>query len=84
MEQNLEARHARRLALLRALYDRVDSSVSEFVGVFEIGETLGIDRSESLRILEYLEEKGLVKIDDHATGTARLTAAGVDRVELPG
>ena len=82
MSDKLRERHERRTAFLRGLYERVDSSVTEFVSAFEIGESLGIDRAESQRILEYLSEKGLVRVDDYASGMVRITAAGVDTVEL--
>ena len=79
-DDKLAARRERRGVLLRALYDQVDSSVSAFVDGFELGETLGLDRAETTRILEYLAEKGLIKVDDYTTGQIRLTAAGVDYV----
>lgn len=82
MTDELQARNAQRLAFLRSLYERVDSSVTEFVSAFEIGNGMGLARIESSRIVAYLEEKGLLKVDDHATGMCRLTAEGVDRVEL--
>ena len=84
MTEELQARNAQRQAFLRMLYDRVDSSVTEFVSAFEIGEAMGLARMESSRIVAYLEEKGLLFVDDHTTGLCRLTAEGVDRVELAG
>ena len=36
---------------------------------------------DSTQIFEYLEEKGLVMVDDHRSGIIRITAAGVDEVE---
>ncbi len=82
MSEDLKLRHARRKAFLRKLYDRVGASVSQFVDVFEVGASLEMDRDASIRVLEYLEEKGLVKVDDYQGGMARLTAEGVDAVEL--
>jgi len=82
MTGDLQARNAQRQAFLRSLYERVDSSVTEFVSAFEIGEGMGLSRTESSLIVAYLEEKGLLKVDDHASGMCRLTADGVDRVEL--
>jgi hypothetical protein len=81
MREDLRARQERRQAFLRALYVRADSSVSTFVEGFELAAGLGADRAEAVRILEYLAEKGLVKVDDYGTGLVRLTAAGVDAVE---
>jgi hypothetical protein len=45
---------------------------------------MGLDRAEVQRVLGYLAEKGLVKVDDFHTGVVRLTAAGVDWVEVEG
>jgi len=78
----LRARNERRRVFLRRLYEEVDASVSEFVDAFAVGTPLGMDRGEVVRSLEYLAEKGLVKVDDYGSGTVRLTAAGVDAVEL--
>jgi hypothetical protein len=74
-------RRFRRAEFLRRLYSRVDASVSVFVNGFEIGEELGMDRSETGKLFDYLEEKGFVKIDDHRGGMLRITALGIDEVE---
>jgi hypothetical protein len=81
MSYDLRARNRRRLEYLRALYDLVDSSVTDFVEGFELGLSLEMDLSETRRVLGYLSEKGLVKVDDFRSGVIRLTAAGVDFVE---
>ncbi len=81
MDDRLRERQERRVAFLRTLYDDVDSSVTTFVSGFEVGERIGADRAESLKIIEYYAEKELIKVDDYATGMVRLTAAGVDAVE---
>jgi predicted ArsR family transcriptional regulator len=81
MEQDIQRRRQLRREFLRQLYRRVDGSVSEFVNAFDIGRDLGIDQAEARRIFEYLEEKGLVMVDDHRGGIIRLRAAGIDEVE---
>jgi len=63
------------------LYEEVDGSVSTFVNAFEIGTHLGIAADEVTRMIEYLEEKRLIAIDDHRLGIVRITARGVDYVE---
>lgn len=70
-----------RLAFLRALYERVDGSVSDFVNGFEVAGGLGIDRPEAAKLFDYLEEKRWIRVDDHREGTLRITAEGIDRVE---
>ncbi|MGQ0560795.1 MAG: hypothetical protein ACT443_02860 [Gemmatimonadota bacterium] len=81
MDERIRARRERRQQFLRLLYDEVDGSVSEFVDGLDIGSRLGADAAEARRIIEYLEEKGLLKVDDHKSGIVRITAAGVDAVE---
>jgi hypothetical protein len=77
----IKARRQLRAQFLRSLYEQVDGSVSEFVNGFEIGSRVGADSAEARRIIEYLEEKGLLKVDDHKNGIVRITANGVDAVE---
>ncbi len=56
--------------------------MAEFVTAPELAAELGIAGAELERILAYLEERQWIVVDDHRTGTVRITAAGVDRVEL--
>jgi hypothetical protein len=81
MDDRLRERQERRVAFLRELYDTVDSSVTTFTGGFDVGERVGADRTEALRIIEYWAEKEMIKVDDYSSGMVRLTAAGVDAVE---
>jgi hypothetical protein len=74
-------RRENRRAFLALLYEAVDGSVSEFVSAQDIGAQLQLGEVEVRKIFEYLEEKGLVMVDDHRTGIIRITAAGVDEVE---
>jgi hypothetical protein len=78
----IRARRERRGAFLQALYDEVDGSVTDFVDGLQIGAGVGADADEARRMMTYFEEKGLLKVDDHKTGVVRITAAGVDVVEL--
>jgi len=77
----MQQRRDRRRDLLARLYLRVDGSVTEFVSAWDLGAELGMDEAESRKIIEYLEEKGFVMVDDHRAGIVRMTAAGVDEVE---
>lgn len=81
MDNPMHQRREHRREFLKRLYLRVDGSISEFVSAHEIGVELDIDEAESRKIFEYLEEKGLVLVDDHRAGIIRLTAAGADEVE---
>ena len=74
-------RRENRKAFLRLLYEAVDGSVSEFVSAQDLGAQLQLDEAEVRKIFEYLEEKGLVMVDDHRSGIIRITAVGVDEVE---
>ena len=75
------ARRQRRADFLRALYQEVNGSVSEFVDGLELGARIGVDSEETRRMIAYFEEKGAVMVDDHKSGVIRITAAGVDLVE---
>lgn len=77
----IEQRRRHRLAFLDRLYDEVDGSVSTFVSAWDISSALGLSAAEAERIVEYFAEKGMIHVDDHRTGTVRLTAAGLDYIE---
>ena len=77
----IRRRRQHRQDLLLRLYEAVDGNVSEFVQGFDLAAELGADAEEGRRIIAYLEEKGLIKVDDHRNGVIRITAAGVDEVE---
>lgn len=77
----IERRRRDRLAFLDRLYDEVDGSVSTFVSAWDLASGLGLSSAESQRIVEYFAEKRMIHVDDHRTGTVRLTAAGLDYVE---
>jgi hypothetical protein len=81
MTDAMQQRRERRRELLTRLYLRVEGSVTEFINAWDLGIELGMDEAESRKIIEYLEEKGLVLVDDHRAGIVRMTAAGVDEVE---
>ncbi len=78
----MSERRRRRHAFLEALYARTDGHVAEFASAPELARELGIEAPELERILAYLEERKWVVVDDHREGTLRITAEGVDRVEL--
>ena len=74
-------RRQQRVDFMKRLYQNVDASVSEFVSAFEIGDELGIPAADCARLIEYLQEKQYIHIDDFRLGIIRLTAQGVDYVE---
>jgi Mn-dependent DtxR family transcriptional regulator len=81
MDDGIAERRRRRTALLIRMYHEVDGSVARFISGFELAHTLGLERDEAEKAIAYLEEKGLLKVDDHRAGVLRLTAAGVDEAE---
>jgi hypothetical protein len=74
-------RRRQRLDFLTRLYEKVDASVSHFVSAFDIAAALHIPAAQCTAILEYLQEKKYIHIDDHKQGIIRITAEGIDRVE---
>lgn len=81
MSEDMRRRREQRREFLRRLYAQVDGSVSTFVDAHAIGAEIGLDEAGTRNVFEYLEEKGLVFVDDHRAGTLRITADGVDAVE---
>ena len=77
----IKQRRKRREEFMARLYETVDGNVSEFIQGFDLAAELGADAEEGRRMIAYLEEKGLIKVDDHRNGVVRITAAGVDEVE---
>jgi hypothetical protein len=82
MSDEMRARRERRSALLRGVYDAADASVTEFVSVHELATTQHVAPEEARKIVAYLEEKGYLLVDDHRAGIVRITAEGIDAVEL--
>jgi hypothetical protein len=74
-----EIQSLRRVFLLKVydtiVCDRLKSSV-----MFEIGKSIGIDNSLTKEIVDYLSQKGFVKIDNLA-GELSITAPGIDEAE---
>lgn len=81
MNEDLRRRRQKRTEFLHKLYENVDASVSTFVSAFEIGDAVGVSREETTKVIEYLQEKQLLHIDDHKQGIIRITAVGIDHVE---
>lgn len=82
MPADFSERRRRRHAFLAALYARTDGHVAEFASAPELAAELGLEAAELERIVAYLEERQWIAVDDHRLGIVRLTADGVDRVEL--
>ena len=78
----MRARRERRSVLLRSVYDTADASVTEFVSAYELADGQGVPQEEARKIIAYLEEKGFLLVDDHRAGVVRITAEGIDAVEL--
>ena len=81
MNPEIAQRRQNRTAFLLRLYEMVDASVSTFVSGPEIASSIGVTTEEGMRIIEYLEEKQYIHIDDHKLGIIRITALGIDQVE---
>lgn len=84
MQDEMARRRRWRADFMLRLYELAGGGVSEYLPAYDITDPMGIDRNEARKILEYLEEKGWVRVDDYRAGTLRLTADGIDRVETSG
>ena len=71
MEERAERRQ-QRLDFLTQLYEKVDASVSQFVSAFDIAAALHIAPAQCTAIIEYLQEKKYIHIDDHQQGSSGL------------
>lgn len=82
MSDDMRVRRQSRSDLLRRIYQKADASVTEFVSAYDISEEQGVTPEEARKTLAYLEEKGYLLVDDHRAGVVRITAEGIDAVEL--
>lgn len=82
MNEEMRARRRARSVLLHSIYQEANSSVTEFVSAYDLAAAQHVDPAEAVRIVAYLEEKGFLLVDDHRAGLVRITAEGVDAVEL--
>ena len=82
MNDEIRARRERRSTLLRSIYDAADGSVTEFIHAYDLADAQHVAPDEARKIVSYLEEKGYLLVDDHRAGIVRITAEGIDAVEL--
>ena len=82
MNEEMRARRRARSVLLHSIYQEASGSVTEFVSAYDLAAAQEVDPAEAVRIVAYLEEKGYLLVDDHRAGLVRITAEGVDAVEL--
>jgi Mn-dependent DtxR family transcriptional regulator len=78
----MRARRQRRSTLLHRIYEVADASVTEFVSAYELAAEQDVAQEEARKAIAYLEEKGYLLVDDHRAGVVRITAEGIDAVEL--
>lgn len=78
----MKLRRERRAQLLRGIYDAAGGSVTEFVSAHDLATAQQLPDDETRKAISYLEEKGYLLVDDHRAGVVRITAEGIDAVEL--
>jgi hypothetical protein len=81
VKKEIARRQKRRIDFMTRLYWAGDGSVSEFVSAYDIGADIGVPETDIRRLVEYLEERAFIKVDDHKLGVIRITANGIDYVE---
>ncbi|MEO5510187.1 MAG: hypothetical protein ABIV28_05130 [Longimicrobiales bacterium] len=82
MNEDMRLRRDRRSVLLRSVYETADASVTEFVSAYDLASSQDVPAAEARKIIAYLEEKGYLLVDDHRAGVVRITASGIDAVEM--
>jgi hypothetical protein len=81
VKEEIARRQKQRVDFMTRLYWAADGSVSEFVSAYEIGADISVPETDIRRLVEYLEERAFIKVDDHKLGVIRITANGIDYVE---
>jgi DNA-binding MarR family transcriptional regulator len=74
-----EIQSLRNLYLIK-LYDKTGGNRWEFPNMNEVGESLSLDKSVTAKIVDYLDQKGLIKIET-LSGDISITSEGIDVVE---
>jgi predicted transcriptional regulator len=82
MSDDMRVRRQQRADLLKRVYQTADASVTEFVSAYDLAAETNVSQEEARKIVAYLEEKGFLLVDDHRAGVVRITAEGIDAVEL--
>lgn len=77
---NIKEIQSLRNVYLIKLYEVTGGNRWEFPNMFEIGVSLGLDKSLTSNIADYLSQKGLIKIETLA-GDISITSFGIDEVE---
>jgi DNA-binding MarR family transcriptional regulator len=80
ISMNIKEIQSLRNVYLIKLYELTGGNRWQFPNMFEIGESLGLDKSLTSNITDYLSQKGLIKIETLA-GDISITSFGIDEVE---
>lgn len=83
-DEAIRRRRAARTAFLKRLYTASEGDVGAFQDAREIGDQVGVPVAEAERIVRYFEDRGFLRQSGGGGLIVRLTAAGVDHVELGG
>lgn len=79
MDSNLEKKRAQRYLFLKHLYDLADGDTFPNFGFAEIRGQLGWDEATTDKVMNYLQDEGLIKFVSF--GTIGITHAGVIHIE---
>lgn len=79
-KMNLKEIQSLRNIYLIKLYEVTGGNRWEFPSMYKIGKSLGLDKSLTSNIADYLSQKELIKIETLA-GDISITALGIDEVE---
>ncbi len=75
-----EGRQENRIRLLKTMYHETEGARRNIANIFSVGESLGLDRDETLQAYDYLSKKHLLE-GRSLEGRASLTQYGLDFVE---
>jgi CTP-dependent riboflavin kinase len=82
MSDDVRRRRELRRRFLERLYEQSELGESEYQDGYELAEGMGVSRQDAERIVRYHEDHGYVRKSGSHGLTVRITAQGIDHVEM--
>jgi CTP-dependent riboflavin kinase len=82
VRDEIRARREARRRFLEVLYRSSEEGATEYVDGYDVGDEIGAARQDAERIVRYLEDHGFVTKTGRSGLVVRITARGIDHVEM--
>jgi CTP-dependent riboflavin kinase len=82
VRDEIRARREARRRFLEVLYRNSEEGATEYVDGYDVGDEIGAARQDAERIVRYLEDHGFVTKTGRSGLVVRITARGIDHVEM--